>query len=195
HGSRGPGWTGLEQSEPLRFVLQKHAARRLHYDLRMEVDGVLKSWAIPRGPSANPKERRLAISVEEYPLECASFEGVIPEGEYGSGEVIVWDAGVYSPDDDHSFFFGARPEAEERVRRGLDAGKISLFFWGYKLAGSWSLVRIEGSPREWLFVKHDDLFAEPARNLADECRSILSGRTIEELREELAASHLRRKRA
>ncbi len=193
--SQGARAERREGNEPLRFVVQQHSARRVHYDLRLELDGVLKSWAIPRGPSSNPKERRLAVLVEDHPLEYASFEGVIPEGEYGAGEVLVWDTGVYSPDDDHSFFFGERQEAEERVRRGLAGGKLSLFFWGYKLAGSWSLARIDGSDREWLFVKHDDLFAEPERRLAAEDRSVLSRRTIEELREEAGASRLKRRQA
>ncbi len=181
--------------EPLRFVVQKHAAHHLHYDLRLELGGVLKSWAVPRGPSSDPRERRLAFSVENRPLDYAEFEGVIPRGEYGAGEVIVWDAGVYSPDDDSAFFFGDRWEAEERLRRGLAQGKLSLFFWGYKLAGSWTLVKRQGSEREWLFVKQGDLFAEPQRDLVAEGRSVLSSRTIEDLREEAAGAQKLRQHA
>lgn len=187
-------WVRDRRTIPLRFVLHKHAARRLHYDLQLELDGVLRSWAIPRGPSTNPRERRMAIAVEDRSLELASFEGIVPEGEFGSGEAIVWDAGVYSPEGDGGFFFGPRDDAAERVRRALEAGRLSLFFWGYKLAGSWSLVKGEGSPREWIFVKVDDLFAEPHRNLLAECRSVLTRRTIDELRQDLARS-LDRKRA
>ncbi len=179
--------------EALRFVIQKHAARRLHYDLRLELDGVLKCWAIPRGPSSDPNERRLAVAIEDHPLEYASFEGAIPEGEYGAGEVIVWDAGVYSPDQDSTFFFGDRVGAEERVRRGLAQGSLSIFFWGYKLAGSWSLTRRRGSETEWFLVKRDDLFGEPSRELQTEDRSVLSGRTIEDLREESAPMQARRR--
>jgi bifunctional non-homologous end joining protein LigD len=170
--------------EPLRFVIQKHAARQQHYDLLLEAAGVLKSWVIPHGPSSDPKESRLALMMRDYPLDRANFEGVIPRGSCGAGEVIVWDAGVYSPDEDDTFFFGDRKEAEGRVLRGLAEGRLSLFFWGYRLAGSWALLRRRGSQREWVFQKRDDLFAEPTRDLVGEERSVLSGRTTEELREE-----------
>ena len=175
-----------ERMEPLRFVVQKHAGRLVHYDLRLEVGGVLKSWTIPLGPSSDPKEARLALMSGDHPLDCAHLEGTLPgpPGGHGTGEVIVWDTGVYSPDEDSSFFFGDRRVAEALVERGLGKGSLSLFFWGYKLAGSWLLARQEGSEQKWLLIKRDDLFAEPNRDLVAEAHSVVSGRTVEELREE-----------
>ncbi len=146
-------------SGPLVFVIQKHRATRLHYDLRLEVNGVLKSWAVPKGPSLNPADKRLAAMVEDHPIDYASFEGTIPKGEYGAGEVIVWDNGSYSPDEDKKYHFTDREEAENQLSQGLASGKISFHLRGHKLRGSWTLVKVRGREKDWLLIKHQDDFA------------------------------------
>ena len=166
----------------LIFVVQKHAATRLHYDFRLEVDGVLKSWPVPKGPSLDPEDKRLAVMVENHPLDYASFEGVIPRGEYGAGQVIVWDAGTYSPDEDGSMSFGNRDEAQQRMREGLEKGKLSFFLRGRKLRGSWTLVRTKRAENEWLLIKHRDAFVDRERDVTEDGRSVLSGLTIEEIK-------------
>ena len=164
---------------PLLFVVQQHSARRLHYDFRLELDGVLKSWAVPKGPSLDPNDKRLAVQTEDHPYEYASFEGVIPRGQYGAGEVIVWDCGVYSPDEDGEYLFHDREQAQRRARAGLENGKLSLTLRGEKLKGSFALVR--GSDgKNWLLIKHKDRFAAQW-NAAERNRSVLSGVTVEEI--------------
>ncbi len=170
----------------LLFVVQKHAASQLHYDFRLEVDGVLKSWPIPKGPSLDPADKRLAMMVEDHPLDYASFEGVIPKGEYGGGQVIVWDAGTYSPDEDGKLSFDDPDEAQGRMRDGLAKGKLSFLLRGHKLKGSWTLVKMARGKDEWLFIKHKDRFADPDRDILEEDRSVLSGLTIADLK----AGHL-----
>src|SRR5438132_1953438 len=150
----------------LRFVVQKHAARRLHYDFRLELDGTLRSWAVPRGPSSDPADKRLAVQVEDHPVEYADFEGIIPKDNYGAGAVIVWDRGRWTPVED--------------PRAGLERGKIVFDLEGHKLRGRWQLVRTKGSPKEWLLIKKPDAHAGP-RALAPE--SVLSGLTLEEVRD------------
>src|SRR3990170_5336498 len=127
-------------SGPLLFVVQQHSARRLHYDFRLECDGVLKSWAVPRGPSLDRSEKRLAVETEDHPYEYASFEGVIPPKQYGAGEVIVWDCGVYSPDERGTWYHD-REEAQKQVREDLARGKLGFTLRGEKLKGSFALVK------------------------------------------------------
>jgi bifunctional non-homologous end joining protein LigD len=164
---------------PLLFVVQKHAARRLHYDFRLELDGVLKSWAVPKGPSLQLGDKRLAVEVEDHPFEYASFEGVIPEKEYGAGNVIVWDCGVYSPDEGQEYSFDDRLAAEERVRTELANGKLSLFLRGEKLKGSFALVRTS-TDKQWLLLKHKDRFANGNDVLARSA-SVLSGAALDDV--------------
>jgi bifunctional non-homologous end joining protein LigD len=166
---------------PLLFVIQKHAARRLHYDFRLELDGVLKSWAVPKGPSLEYGDKRLAVEVEDHPFDYGSFEGVIPAKEYGAGNVIVWDCGVYSPDEDGRYSFGNREEAQERIRTELAAGKLSFFLRGEKLKGSFALVRTS-TDKSWLLLKHKDRFVSGgASDVLARSRSVLSGRSLDEL--------------
>ena len=165
---------------PLLFVVQQHSATRLHYDFRLECDGVLLSWAVPKGPALDPNEKRLAVHVEDHPYDYASFEGVIPPGQYGAGEVIVWDCGVYSPDEGGATWFHDRTQAEREVREGLEKGKLSILLRGEKLKGSFALVRTK-EKNQWLLIKHKDRFAVPvdvtAKNL-----SVLSGKSVGELK-------------
>jgi len=168
------------RSGPLLFVVQQHSARRLHYDFRLECDGVLKSWAVPKGPSLDPAEKRLAVQTEDHPFDYASFEGVIPPGQYGAGEVIVWDCGVYSPDEDKQSWFHDRAEAERRVRQGLEKGKLGILLRGEKLKGSFALVRTKGG-KEWLLIKHKDRFVSQA-DVTQQNRSVLSGVAVEDLK-------------
>ena len=167
------------------FVVQKHAARRLHYDLRLELDGVLKSWAVPAGPSLNPAVKRLAVMVEDHPMDYASFEGVIPQGQYGAGRVIVWDNGDYSPDEGQ-LHFDDREQAQEIMRKGLEKGKLSFTLRGEKLKGSWTLVKMKNGENNWLFFKHQDRFADLKRQILDEGKSVITGREVDEVTDEPA---------
>ena len=157
---------------PLVFVVQQHAARRLHYDFRLEADGVLKSWAVPKGPSLDPAHKRLAVQTEDHPFEYASFEGVIPPKQYGAGQVIVWDCGVYTPDDDDTHHYDDRALAERRVREGIEKGKLSFTLRGIKLNGSFALVRASDR-KSWFLIKRRDRFATTDDVLA-RARSVLS---------------------
>jgi bifunctional non-homologous end joining protein LigD len=153
----------------LQFCIQKHDATRLHYDFRLELDGTLKSWAVPKGPSLDPKSKRLAVHVEDHPLDYATFEGTIPEGHYGAGDVIVWDRGIWKPLSD---------PAEAYAQ-----GRLTFELQGEKLGGLWSLVKthIPGKQEQWLLIKHQDEFARSESDydiLKAETHSVLSGRTI-----------------
>ena len=161
----------------LIFIVQKHDASRLHYDVRFEVDGVLKSFPVPRGPSYDPADKRLAVMTEDHPMSYAGYEGVIPKGEYGAGPVIVWDAGTYSPDE-HGLLFHDRAEAERQMREGIEKGKLSVFFLGAKLKGSWTFVKTK---TDWLMIKHRDRFDDTERDVTLEDRSVISGLTIADL--------------
>ena len=170
----------LQRRGPLLFVVQQHSARRLHYDFRLELDGVLKSWAVPEGPSLDPKVKRLAVPVEDHPFDYASFEGVIPAKQYGAGEVIVWDCGLYSPDEGKQYAFGDRDEAQRRLRAEYGKGKISIFVLGAKLKGSWTLVRTKD--KHWLLIKHKDRFARDDVDIRDRANSVLSGYSVADLK-------------
>jgi len=162
----GPGAAGGN-----RFVVHKHSARRLHYDLRLEIDGVLKSWAVPKGPSVRSHEKRLAVHVEDHPIEYADFEGVIPEGSYGAGPSIVWDAGRFQL---------LKPEpASEQIARG----KLEFELFGFKLKGRWTLARMSGKDRDWLLLKKSDEYVGDVEPTERYPESVLSGLTIEELRD------------
>jgi DNA ligase D-like protein (predicted 3'-phosphoesterase) len=159
------------------FVIQKHDASTLHYDFRLEVEGVLKSWAVPKGPSTDPRVRRLAIPTEDHPLEYADFEGTIPEGEYGAGTVLVWDTGPYR---------NLRAEKEgdgHSMPQALEDGKVEVWLDGHKLQGGHVLIRTgEGDDVRWLLIKMDDEQADARRNpTSTEPRSVLTGRTLEEI--------------
>jgi bifunctional non-homologous end joining protein LigD len=164
---------------PLLFVIQQHRARAMHWDVRLECDGVLLSWPVPKGPSLDPDEKRLAVRTEDHPYDYASFEGIIPRGEYGAGEVIVWDCGVYSPDEGGTWFHD-RGEAEKRVREGVAKGKLSVLLRGEKVKGSWALVRTRDA-KTWLLIKHRDRFVSK-EDLTARNRSVLSGATVEEMK-------------
>jgi bifunctional non-homologous end joining protein LigD len=167
------------RSGPLLFVIQQHSARRLHFDFRLECDGVLKSWAVPKGPSLDPSEKRLAVQTEDHPYEYASFEGAIPPGQYGAGEVIVWDCGVYSPDENGTWFHD-REAAERQVREGLAKGKLSFLLRGEKVKGSFALVRTRDK-KNWLMIKHKDRFVSTA-DVTGQNRSVLSGVAVQDMK-------------
>ncbi len=167
------------------FCVQKHAASSLHYDLRLEIDGVLKSWAVPKGPSLDPADKHLAVHVEDHPLEYATFEGVIPEGEYGAGTVLLWDYGWWEPDTRWSKEFAAQAERGEApdVRRKLAGGELKFVLHGAKLTGSFVLVQMKGrGAKNWLLIKHKDEKARPGHRVTDEePLSVATGRSIEEV--------------
>ncbi|HEX6808054.1 MAG TPA: non-homologous end-joining DNA ligase [Gemmatimonadaceae bacterium] len=165
---------------PLRFVVQKHAASRLHFDFRLELDGVMKSWAVPKGPSLDPSVKRLAMQVEDHPIEYNTFEGTIPQGEYGGGTVMVWDRGTYTSDP-------PSPNAEDVLRRAYASGDLKFELDGERLHGSWVLVRTKrGAPDkpQWLLIKHRDEAAKPGDDIiADVETSAATGRTMDEIAE------------
>src|SRR2546430_4637017 len=150
------------------FVVHMHAARRLHWDLRLEMDGVLRSWAVPKGPSPNRADKRLAVHVEDHPLEYGDFEGIIPDGNYGAGAVIVWDRGRWVPLEDPG--------------EGMKKGKLLFELHGYKLKGKWTLVKLKKGEKEWLLIKEKDSFVTTDSSPPLPPESVLSGLTVEELK-------------
>jgi len=173
------------------FCVQKHAATSLHYDLRLEVDGVLKSWAVPKGPSLDPADKRLAVMTEDHPLDYGDFEGSIPEGEYGGGTVVLWDIGWWEPDLSRAKNkrAGGAPAAQVTAETGGDAdvelrsGELKFILHGEKLSGSWTLVQMKGrGEKNWLLIKHKDETSRPGSNLTEEAPlSVATGRSIEEV--------------
>ena len=178
-----PGRVGRGSGRNRIFVVQKHDATRLHYDFRLEMNGVLASWAVPKGPSLNPAVKRLAIRTEDHPIEYADFEGLIPEGEYGAGTVMVWDKGTYDPEDKLS------PEQQ------LARGEVKVVLHGQKLRGGFVLVypgrRLAepGEKTRWLLIERRDEYADPSWQIEDPTldRSVLTGRTLKEIEEGRAA--------
>ena len=170
------GEAAIAPSERPRFVVQKHAARRLHYDLRLELDGVFKSWAVTRGPSLDPHDRRLAVEVEDHPLDYGDFEGTIPQGEYGGGTVQLWDRGYWEP------------VGSETPQHALDRGELKFNLFGQRLRGGWVLVRLKhdtsrSKRTNWLLIKHRDDFARDGEGdaLLAQDHSVASGRTMEKI--------------
>src|SRR6202795_132289 len=164
------------------FVVQKHSARRLHYDFRLAINGTLKSWAVPKGPSLNSADKRLAVETEDHPLEYGGFEGKIPEGSYGAGTVMVWDRGTFAP------------EGNLDAAQQLEKGEIKFSLNGEKLRGSFVLVKLKQIEKgnEWLLIKHKDAAEDAAYNIDEHDGSVLTGRTIEEIKEEAPLKRSRR---
>ncbi|MBU0496175.1 MAG: DNA ligase [Chloroflexi bacterium] len=164
-------------SQPI-FVVQKHDASTLHYDLRLEVDGVLKSWAVPKGPSTDPRVKRLAVPTEDHPLEYADFEGVIPAGEYGAGPVLVWDTGPY-----RNLRAEKAGAPAVSMAQAIAEGKVEVRLEGYKLKGGYALIRTgKGDDARWLLIKMRDDEADARRNPTSTApQSVLTGRTLEEI--------------
>jgi bifunctional non-homologous end joining protein LigD len=160
----------------LRFVIQKHAASHLHFDLRLELDGVMKSWAVPKGPHYDPSVRRLAMEVEDHPIEYNSFEGTIPKGQYGGGTVMIWDRGMYGPE---------AGGGEEAIRAGYERGDLKFVMEGSRMLGGWVLVRTRRDDRgraQWLLIKHRDQYAQDGFDVVEKATtSIVTGRTMDEI--------------
>ena len=165
--TREPRGACTRSRKLLSFVVQKHRASHLHYDFRLEAEGVLKSWAVPKGPSLDPRQKRLAVRVEDHPYEYKNFEGTIPKGNYGAGEVIVWDRGTYR---------NADGEGEAGLLNALRKGAVSIILRGKKLKGGFSLVRLK-RPRQWLLIKKNDGYAS-TRDVTRNDISVKSGKRL-----------------
>jgi len=173
--------SGAEAPEHPVFVVQKHAASSLHYDLRLELGGVLKSWAVPKGPSLDPADKRLAMRVEDHPLEYAAFEGTIPKGEYGGGTVLLWDFGWWEPD--LAWMKSAKGHGPTDPEAALAAGELKFIIHGQKLGGSWALVQMKGrGDKNWLLLKHRDEMARPGTSIvSDAPDSVATGRSLDQI--------------
>lgn len=171
---------GKSRAGQLIFVIQKHDASHLHYDFRLEMEGVLKSWAVPKGPSTDPAVKRLAMEVEDHPYDYKDFEGIIPEGNYGAGTVIVWDKGTYEPIEP----IKGKKEQEKFLLKQLKAGSIKIILHGEKLKGEWALVRTKQSENSWLLIKHKDKYAA-ASDVTNKSKSVVSGKTLLQLDKEM----------
>jgi DNA ligase D-like protein (predicted 3'-phosphoesterase) len=179
-----PKGSGKRKSQgrwPL-FVIQQHSARAMHFDFRLEADGALKSWAVPKGPSMNPRDKRLAMPTEDHPLEYIDFEGVIPKGEYGAGPVIIWDRGVY---ENRSVDKRGR---QISIAKAVDQGNVKVYLHGQKISGGYGLVRTgsrSGERERWLLVKERDSEADARRNpVRTQPKSVVSGRTLKQVLKE-----------
>jgi DNA ligase D-like protein (predicted 3'-phosphoesterase) len=161
-----------------RFVIQKHDARSLHYDLRLQVGDVLASWAVPKGPSTDPSDKRLAVQTEDHPVDYLDFEGVIPEGEYGAGVVLVWDRGTYRN-------LRADKDDAKDMQASLDEGLVEVWLDGEKLSGGYALKRIRGGDKpQWLLIKMDDTEADARRRpTSTQPESVQTGRELDEIAE------------
>ena len=171
----------------LDFVVQKHKATTLHYDFRLEVNGVMRSWVIPKGPSLDSSVKRLAMPTEDHPLEYRHFEGVIGEDQYGAGPVMIWEEGTYTPEREVRKGIWQeimnRNEAETAMLEGLLAGNVKFRLYGKKLQGSFALIRIRGSNKQesWLLIKHHDEYVQPGYDANDYDFSAVSNRTLAEI--------------
>lgn len=173
HFDKTPEPRGIERVEPGNsFVVQKHQASHLHYDFRLQIEGTLKSWAIPKGPSLDPAEKRLAIRVEDHPVEYKDFEGVIPAGEYGAGTVMIWDFGTYES------------SSGEDLSKGLDKGEIKFRLYGQKLRGGFALIRTkyQSNRENWLLIKEKDEYARENSDITrEQPNSARSGKSLEQI--------------
>lgn len=177
HTSEPAGGAKIKKKKSkLCFVIQKHDATHLHYDFRLEIDGVLKSWAVPKGPSTNPRQKRLAIPTDDHPLEYAKFEGVIPEGEYGAGTVLIWDKGTFEN-------IKKKNGRLVSLKQCYKNGQIEVFLRGEKLYGGYALIRTSARGDErWLLIKMRDEYANARRNpVSSQQRSVKSGRTLKQI--------------
>ncbi len=186
HTSEPKGRAKKKPSKRPIFVIQKHKSRSLHYDFRIEIDGVLVSWAVPKGPSINTRIKRLAVQTEDHPKEYARFEGIIPEGEYGAGTVLVWDIGTYKN-------IKKKNDKIVPIKQCLKNGQIEIFLRGKKLCGGYALIKI-GAKDQWLLIKMRDEYADARRNpVSSEPKSVLTGRSLAHIKQDAKKKVTRKK--